>query len=135
MSPRSLVGPYWQLLRLRRPAAAERLEDLALAARGRAALTGEVRALRRRLAELERDHLLLAAHVATLTAAGAAPASAGVPDGAEDARRRTRLAAVAAYEQRIGALEEGLAALRRARSAAGRASSRRIPHERAGGPR
>lgn len=127
MSLRGTIGPYWRLLRARRPRAAERLEDAALAARGRDALVSEVRALRGRLAELERDHLLLAAHVAILTEQHAAPAADGV-DG--DARQRARLAAIAGYEQRIGALEQRLRGARRAPRAAGRVSVPRTSDER-----
>lgn len=131
MSPRRLIGPYWQLLRARRPGAAARLEDAALAAGGRDALVSEVRSLRGRLAELERDHLLLAAHVATLTeqrAGGAAEDDGG-------ARERARLAAIAGYEQRIGDLEHRLGGRRRARVGRGPVSIAGTSHERADGSR
>ena len=92
----------WSVLRARRPRATERLEDALLGARGRDHLVSEVRALRGRLRELERDHLLLAAHVSTLTERAASTA----PDiDGEAARQRARLAAVAFYEQRIARLE------------------------------
>ncbi len=106
---RRRVGPYWQLLRVRRPRTAERLEDLGADVRGPGSAAREVRVLRTRLAELQRDHLLLAAHVATLTERLAAASPAAAPDDAEPARQRARLAAIAAYEQRIGALEEAVA--------------------------
>ena len=66
-----------------------------------------MRALRGRVAELERDHLLLAAHVATLTEqVGAGARIAPVDTDAEAARQRARLSAVAFYEERIGRLED-----------------------------
>ncbi|MFD1721357.1 hypothetical protein [Amnibacterium endophyticum] len=111
MSARRLIGPYWQLLRARRPRAAVRLEDATLAARGPEALVSEVRALRTRVAELERDHRLLAAHVAALSEQRAA---AGAREDDRGARERARLAAIAGYEQRIGDLERRLSGPRRA---------------------
>lgn len=97
----------WNVLRVTHPAAAQRAEDAALAARGRSGLVSEVRALRGRLMELERDHLLLAAHVAMLTehADSGAPGADGAA-AAEAARQRARLAAIAFYEERIGRLEQ-----------------------------
>ena len=123
---RGRVGAYWQLLRSRRPGAAGQVEDLALAARGQEGLVREVRTLRARVAELQRDHLLLAAHVAVLTERLGAAAPDAAADDAEPARQRARLAAFAAYEQRIGALVE--AATRR--RGPWRASSGRTPGER-----
>ena len=123
---RSRVSPYWQLLRSRRPRAAGQVEDLALGARGQDGLTREVRVLRARVTELQRDHLLLAAHVATLTERLGAPVHAAAADDAEPARQRARLAAIAAYEQRIGALEEAVTGRRgRGRASGGRTSDER----------
>jgi hypothetical protein len=98
-------GPAWRVQRQRHPHASARIETAALAVRG--GLAGEVRALRGRVAELERDHLLLAAHVATLTeqlSSGVRPAQSD--QDAEAARQRARLAAIAFYEERIGRLED-----------------------------
>ncbi|MGT2426046.1 hypothetical protein [Amnibacterium kyonggiense] len=100
-------GPLWRVQRRRHPRAAARLETAALAARG--GLADEVRLLRNRVAELERDHLLLAAHVATLTEQVGAGARVVPADAdAEASRQRARLAAVAFYEERIGRLEAHL---------------------------
>ncbi|MDH2445224.1 hypothetical protein QDR37_14825 [Amnibacterium sp. CER49] len=89
----------WNVLRVRRPRLAERVEAGLLAVRGGARLVAEVRSLRTRVAELERDHALLAAHVGAL-----AQAPAGVERIAPDVEA-VRLAAVAFYEHRIAALE------------------------------
>lgn len=136
MSLRSLVkplralGPAWRVQRQRHPRAAARLEATALAVRG--GLPEEVRALRARVADLQRDHLLLAAHVATLTEQLDAATRVGPVDiDAEAARQRARLAAVAFYEERIGRLEEQLGRRGRARSGLERVSDRRTPGERA----
>ncbi len=122
------LGPVWRVQRRRHPQAAGRLETTLLVARG--GLADQVRVLQNRVAELERDHLLLAAHVATLTE----QASSGVRlepfDGdAEAARQRARLAAIAFYEERIGRLESRLGHRGHARSASARASGGRISGE------
>jgi hypothetical protein len=125
------LGPAWRVHRRRHPRAAARVETAALAVRG--GLADEVRVLRDRVAELERDHLLLAAHVATVTeqiGAGARVSPAGTD--AEAARQRARLAAVAFYEERIGRLEDLVGTRGHARVPAGRASGRRIPGEQQG---
>jgi hypothetical protein len=124
-------GPAWRVQRQRHPRAAERIETAAIAVRG--GLPGEVRALRNRVAELERDHLLLAAHVATLTEQVGSGAHAAPTDlEAEAARQRARLAAIAFYEERIGRLEEQVGRRGHARSARTRATDARIPGERQG---
>jgi hypothetical protein len=121
-------GPVWRVQRQRHPLAAARLETAALTARG--GLADEVRVLRNRVAELERDHLLLAAHVATLTEQVGSPARpTPVDDDAEAARQRARLAAVAFYEERIGRLEDLVGRRGHARSGPRRPSGRRIPGE------
>jgi 3-phenylpropionate/cinnamic acid dioxygenase small subunit len=115
--------------RQRHPRAAARIETAALAARGD--LADEVRRLRDRVAELERDHLLLAAHVATLTEqVGAGARVTPVDADAEAARQRARLAAVAFYEERIGRLEDRLGRRGHARTGADRTSDRRTSGER-----
>jgi hypothetical protein len=119
-------GPAWRVQRQRHPRAAARLETAALAARG--ALPDQVRLLRARVAELERDHLLLAAHVATLTEQVGAGARVG-PVEAEAARQRARLAAVAFYEERIGRLEDTVGRRGHARTGALRPSGRRTSGE------
>lgn len=116
-NPLQRLAPVWQVQRRRRPRTAARVEDAALTLRTRGDLTGEVRALRLRVAELQRDHLLLAAHVATLTERLAQePGGAAPDDEAESARQRARVAAVAFYEERIGRLEDRVERLGRARS-------------------
>lgn len=130
MSVLRRLGPLWQVQRHRRPAAAARVEEAALALRGRDALVAEVRALRSRVAELERDHLLLAAHVAVLTERLGSGEPAGPAADGEAARSRARLAAVAFYEERIGALEERLDRPAARRRRAGRASAGRPSDER-----
>ena len=121
-------GPAWRVQRQRHPQATARIESLALAARG--GLADEVRMLRNRVAELERDHLLLAAHVATLTEqiGGGAPVEP-VDADAEPARQRARLAAIAFYEERIGRLEDHVATHGRARSTRTVVSGRRTSGE------
>lgn len=106
MNPLRRLSPLWQVQRRRRPRAAARVEEAALAVRTRGSLLGEVHLLRARLAELERDHRLLAAHVATLTERLAVGALSAPDEDAEAARQRARVAAVAFYEERIGRLEE-----------------------------
>lgn len=124
----SRFGPVWRVQRQRHPHAAARLETVALAARG--GLADEVRTLRDRVAALERDHLLLAAHVATLTEQiGAGARSAPIDADAEAARQRARLAAVAFYEERIGRLEDRLGGRGHARNRPRRASGRRTSDE------
>jgi hypothetical protein len=124
------------VLRARRPLAAARIEDVLLGVRGRARLVDEVRALRTRVHELERDHLLLAAHVASLTArSGSVPVTAQDRDD-EAARGRARLAAIAFYEERIGRLEQraGLVTTRRhGADAADRVTIARTSDEPGGG--
>ncbi|GAA2751627.1 hypothetical protein [Amnibacterium kyonggiense] len=121
-------GPLWRVQRQRHPRAAARLETAALAAKG--GLADEVRVLRNRVAELERDHLLLAAHVATLTEQVGGGARVALADGdAEAARQRARLAAVAFYEERIGRLEAHLGRRGHARSGTIDASGRRTSGE------
>ena len=130
MNPLRRLGPAWQVQRRRHPRAAARLEATALVVRG--AIPQEVRALRTRVAELERDHLLLAAHVATLTEQLDAATRVGPVDtDAEAARQRSRLAAIAFYEERIGRLEEQVGRRGRARTAVDRVSGRRTSGERA----
>ncbi len=124
-------GPVWRVQRQRHPRAAARVETAALAVRG--GLPDEVRVLRNRIAELERDHLLLAAHVATLTEQiGAGARVTPVDTDAEAARQRARLAAVAFYEERIGRLEDRLGGRGHARSATVRPSGRRTSGEQRG---
>ena len=124
-------GPAWRVQRQRHPRAAARLETAALAVRG--GFADEVRVLRDRVAELERDHLLLAAHVATLTGQiGAGARVSPVDTDAEAARQRARLAAVAFYEERIGRLEHLLGTRGHARIRAEHASGRGIPGEQQG---
>lgn len=121
-------GPAWRVQRQRHPRAAARVETAALAVRG--GLADEVRALRDRVAALERDHLLLAAHVATLTEqVGAGARVTPVDTDAEASRQRARLAAVAFYEERIGRLEDRLGRRGHARVGADRASNRRTSGE------
>jgi hypothetical protein len=121
-------GPLWRVQQQRYPQATARIETVALAARG--GLADEVRVLRDRLAVLERDHLLLAAHVATLTEHyGTATPLAPGADDAEAARQRARLAAIAFYEERIGRLEDHVTRRGHARSSSVRSSGRRIPGE------
>lgn len=130
-APLRRLGPAWRVQRQRHPGVAARIETAALAARG--GLADEVRALRNRVAELERDHLLLAAHVATLTEqVGSGERGEPRDQEAEAARQRARLAAIAFYEERIGRLEQQVGRRGHARSAAGRASDERISGERQG---
>lgn len=125
-NPLQRLAPVWQVQRRRRPRAAARVDDAALIVRTRGDLIGEIRTLRTRLAELQRDHLLLAAHVATLTERAAAGGGSAPDDEAESARQRARVAAVAFYEERIGRLEDSVERLGRARSGrAGRTSGER----------
>lgn len=122
------LGPAWRVHRRRHPEAAARLEAAVLAARG--SLPEEVAALRSRVAELQRDHLLLAAHVATLTeqvSTGARPVASGSDP---EALQRARLAAVAFYEERIGRLEEQAAGRGIARDGRRQASDSQISDER-----
>jgi hypothetical protein len=121
-------GPVWRVQQQRHPRAAARVQTVALAVRG--GLADEVRVLRDRVAELERDHLLLAAHVATLTEhyGSATPLAQGADD-AEAARQRARLAAIAFYEERIGRLEDHVTRRGHARAGSMRSSGRRIPGE------
>lgn len=102
------------------------MEAGALALRG--GLAEEVRALRARVAELQRDHLLLAAHVSMLTERLSEGSAAPSGDD-EAARQRARLAAVAFYEERIGRLEEQAASRGHARRRERPASDSRISGE------
>lgn len=122
------LGPVWQVQRRRHPSAAARVETAALALRG--GLTDEVRALRARVAELERDHRLLAAHVAMLTERLGTATGVPVDADAEAARQRSRLAAVAFYEERITRLEERLGRRGHARRGAAPVSVGRTSGER-----
>lgn len=118
------LGPLWRVQRQRHPRAAERIETGLLAIRG--GLADEVRTLRSRVAELERDHLLLAAHVATLTEQlGSGPRLEPSAQEADAARARARLAAIAFYEERIGRLEEQLGRRAHARARSASTSGRR----------
>lgn len=134
MSPRSMgralrrLGPAWQVQRRRHPRAAARVETAALALKG--GLADEVRALRTRVGELERDHRLLAAHVAMLTEQLGSATGTPVDADAEAARQRSRLAAVAFYEERINRLEERLGRRGHARTVPGAASDGRTSGER-----
>lgn len=122
------LGPMWRVQRRRHPQAAGRIETTLLVARG--GLADQVRVLQNRVAELERDHLLLAAHVATLTEQAGSGARLEPSDGdAEAARQRARLAAIAFYEERIGRLESRLGQRGHARSALARSSGGRNPGE------
>lgn len=121
------LGPAWRVQRQRHPHAAARVETVAVAVRG--GLADEVRTLRNRVAELERDHLLLAAHVATLTEQlGTGTRPSPTDEDAEAARQRARLAAIAFYEERIGRLEQRVGR-GRARSGATPASAARTSGE------
>ena len=125
------LGPLWRVQRRRHPGTAARIETAALVARG--GLADEVRTLRGRVAELERDHLLLAAHVATLTEqVGSGARAEPVDTDAEAARQRARLAAIAFYEERIGRLEQRVGRRGHARSARASASDGRTSDEREG---
>ncbi len=95
----------WNVLRARRPRLTGGVETGLLGLRGRAHLADEVRTLRTRVAELERDAALLAAHVAALTDDRPTGMGAAEPGQSVEA---VRLAAVAFYEQRIAALEARL---------------------------
>ena len=123
-------GPAWRVQRQRHPEVAARLETAALTARGN--LADEVRVLRNRVAELERDHLLLAAHVATLTEQVGSGAHVAPVADEEAARQRARLAAVAFYEERIGRLEAHVGRRGHARSRPTSASDRRTSGEQQG---
>jgi hypothetical protein len=112
----------WNVLRARRPRLAGTAESALLGIRGTARLVDEVRALRTRIGELERDHALMAAHVAALTEA--TPGDAMPAPSVEAAR----LAAVAFYEHRIAALEARAAGRPRLRHA-GRGSARTTVRE------
>lgn len=115
------VRGHWSVLRVRRPRVAATVETGLLGLRGAAHLVDEIRALRTRIGELERDHTLLAAHVAAITAAAPGPEASGPQQSLE----AVRLSAVAFYEQRITALEASIgdpSAQRHARAARGRAS-------------
>jgi hypothetical protein len=92
----------WAVLRVRRPRFTGRVESGMLGLRGTAHLVDEVRSLRARVAELERDHALLAAHVAVL--GEAAPGEVEPAPSVE----AVRLSAIAFYEHRISALEARL---------------------------
>ena len=110
-------GPAWRVQRQRHPRAAARIETTVLSLRG--GLADEVRVLQGRVAALERDHLLLAAHVATLTEqVDSATRLTPVDTDAEGARQRARLAAIAFYEERIGRLEDQIGRRGHARSTA-----------------
>jgi hypothetical protein len=85
-NPLRTLGPLWRVQRQRHPRAAARVEATALLAR--VDLATEVHALRTRLAELERDHRLLAAHVATLTEQLDAATRLGPPDARTPRRDR-----------------------------------------------
>ncbi|MGN6744197.1 MAG: hypothetical protein ACTHJL_13010 [Amnibacterium sp.] len=124
MSPARWARGRWNVLRARRPRTAGALETGVLGLRGSARLVDEVRLLRTRLAALERDHALLAAHVAALVEAA--------PGGAqpEPSVEAVRLSAVAFYEQRIAALEERLPSRGHARRAPGSGSARRTSGDR-----
>jgi hypothetical protein len=125
------LGPAWRVQRQRHPRVAARIETAALQVRGD--LAGEVLGLRTRVAELERDHLLLAAHVATLTEQlGATAPRASIDPEADGARQRARLAAIAFYEERIGRLEQQVERRGHARSRPARASGARIRGEQQG---
>jgi hypothetical protein len=116
------LGPAWRVQQQRHPRAAARVETAALAVRG--GLADEVRVLRDRVAALERDHLLLAAHVATLTEqVGGGARITSVDADAEAARQRARLAAVAFYEERIGRLEDRVGTRGHARAGTSRRTS------------
>lgn len=95
------VRGRWSVLRARSPRGTGAVESGLLGLRGAAHLVDEVRLLRTRVGELERDHRLLAAHVAALTEA--APVSPEAPPAPP--MEAVRLSAVAFYEQRISALE------------------------------
>jgi hypothetical protein len=128
-NPLRALGPLWRVQRQRHPRAAARVEATALLAR--VDLATEVHALRTRLAELERDHRLLAAHVATLTEQLDAATRLGPPDAdAEAARQRARLAAIAFYEERIGRLEQQVGRYGHARRRSVRVADGRTPGER-----
>lgn len=126
------LGPVWRVQRQRHPRVAGRIETTLLVARG--GLADEVRVLQNRVAELERDHLLLAAHVATLTEqAGAGirleSSDADADADAEAARQRARLAAIAFYEERIGRLESRVERRGHARSTPAQSSGGRMSGE------
>jgi hypothetical protein len=117
--------------RQRHPRAAARIETGMLAVRG--GLADEVRVLQGRVAELERDHLLLAAHVATLTEqAGSGMRLQRDDQEVEAARQRARLAAIAFYEERIGRLEEQVGRRGHARTRQRDASRARMSGEQQG---
>lgn len=105
------IRSRWSVLRARFPRGAARAEAAALGLRGYARLVGDVQDLRRRMHELERDHALLAAHVATLTERS----GAGRDEADSGALARARLSAIAAYEHRIAVLESSLGEGRHAR--------------------
>ena len=117
------VRGRWNVLRARRPRVAGAVESGVLGLRGTAYLLDEVRALRTRVAELERDTALLSAHVAAL--GSAAPVTDAQPAPSLEA---ARLSAVAFYEHRIAALEAGATGprgRRHARAAAARSTDPR----------
>jgi hypothetical protein len=120
-NPLRVLGPRWRTARRRHPGAAAGVETAAAGLRGYARLVGEVQSLKGRVAELERDHRLLAAHVATLTERE----GAGPVDDGEPARQRARLAAIAWYEQRLERLERAADGRGHARSARGPAADGR----------
>lgn len=122
------LGPVWRVQRQRHPRVAGRIETTLLVARG--GLADEVRVLQNRVAELERDHLLLAAHVATLTEQAGAGTRLELSDAdAEAARQRARLAAIAFYEERIGRLESRVERRGHARSTPAQSSGGRMSGE------
>lgn len=116
-APTRWVRGRWHVLRARRPRVAGAVESGVLGLRGTVHLVDEVRRLRTRVAELERDAALLAQHVAAL--AEATPGGTQ-PDPSVEA---VRLSAVAFYEQRISDLEEAVAHRRHARRRWGSASA------------
>lgn len=99
----------WRTWRGRHPAGARRLGVLRTALRRQATLVTTVAELRGRVHELERDHALLAEHVAALTGriehAGAPDTDTAPDTGVEERIAAARLGAIAAYEQRLEAVE------------------------------
>lgn len=93
----------WRTWRGRHPAGARRIGVLRTALSRQARLVTTVTELRARVHGLERDQALLAEHVAALT--GRLEHSAAPGAGVEQRIAAARLGAIAAYEQRLEAVE------------------------------
>jgi hypothetical protein len=103
-----VVRPLWRGFRRLAPGAAARINAKRAARRGGSSLLSDLNLLEERVRSLEREHELMAQHIAILTMRVENGKESDTGDALGDDSRilNSRLGAIAYYEERISKLEK-----------------------------